>query len=82
MRRTHVLSVAAAFMASFILAVTGVVLSSIYHDAVERSVDAGGRCGGSGAVLRSWEADARRAVVRTAVVGMVLADHSARRGEA
>jgi hypothetical protein len=39
MRRTFVLSVAAALVASIILAITGVVLSSIYHDAVERSFD-------------------------------------------
>jgi hypothetical protein len=34
-----VLSVVAALVASIILAATGVVLSSIYHDAVERSLD-------------------------------------------
>ncbi len=39
MRRTFVLSVAAALVASIILAATGVVLSSIYHDVVERSFD-------------------------------------------
>jgi hypothetical protein len=39
MRRTFVLSVAAALVASIILAATGVVLSSIYHHAVERSFD-------------------------------------------
>jgi hypothetical protein len=39
MRRTFVLSVVAALVASIILAATGVVLSSIYHDAVERSFD-------------------------------------------
>jgi hypothetical protein len=39
MRRTFVLSVAAALVASIILAVSGVVLSSIYHNAVERSFD-------------------------------------------
>jgi hypothetical protein len=39
MRRTFVLSVAATLVASIILAATGVVLSSIYHDAVERSFD-------------------------------------------
>jgi hypothetical protein len=39
MRRTFVLSVAATLVASIILAATGVVLSSIYHHAVERSFD-------------------------------------------
>jgi len=39
MRRTVVLSVVAALAASIILAATGVLLSSIYHDAVERSFD-------------------------------------------
>jgi hypothetical protein len=39
MRRTSVLSVATTLVASIILAATGVVLSSIYHDAVERSFD-------------------------------------------
>jgi hypothetical protein len=39
MRRTFVLSVAAALVASIIIAATGVVLSSIYRDAVERSFD-------------------------------------------
>lgn len=39
MRRTFVLSVAAALVASIILSAIGVVLSSIYHDAVERSFD-------------------------------------------
>jgi hypothetical protein len=39
MRRTFVLSVAAALVASTIIAATGVVLSSIYRDAVERSFD-------------------------------------------
>ena len=39
MRRTIVVSVAAALVASIILAATGVLLSSIYHDAVERSFD-------------------------------------------
>jgi hypothetical protein len=34
-----VLSVVAALVASIILAATGVLLSSIYHDAVERSLD-------------------------------------------
>jgi hypothetical protein len=39
MRRTFVLSVAATLVASIILAATGVVLSSIYRHAVERSFD-------------------------------------------
>jgi hypothetical protein len=39
MRRTFVLSAGGALVASIILAATGVVLSSIYHDAVERSFD-------------------------------------------
>jgi hypothetical protein len=39
MRRTFVLSASAALLASIILAATGVVLSTIYHDAVERSFD-------------------------------------------
>jgi hypothetical protein len=39
MRRTFVLSVAATLVASIVLAATGVVLSSIYHDVVERSFD-------------------------------------------
>jgi hypothetical protein len=39
MRRTFVLSVAATLVASIILAAAGLVLSSIYHDDVERSFD-------------------------------------------
>jgi hypothetical protein len=39
MRRKFVLSVVVALAASIILAATGAVLSSIYHDAVERSFD-------------------------------------------
>jgi hypothetical protein len=39
MRRTFVLSVVAALVASVILAAMGVVLSSIYYHAVERSFD-------------------------------------------
>jgi hypothetical protein len=40
MRRTLVLSVAAALMATIILVVTGVVLSSVYRKSVERGFDA------------------------------------------
>jgi hypothetical protein len=39
MQRTFVLSVAVVLAASVILAVTGVVLSSLYHNAVERAFD-------------------------------------------
>jgi hypothetical protein len=39
MRRTFVPSIVTASVASIILAATAVVLSSIYHDAVERSFD-------------------------------------------
>jgi hypothetical protein len=39
MRRTFVLSIAAALVASIILAIAALVLSSIHHDAVERSFD-------------------------------------------
>jgi hypothetical protein len=40
MRRTFVLSVAAALMASIILVVAGVVLSSVHRESVERGLDA------------------------------------------
>ena len=71
-----------------ILVATGIILSSIYHDAVERSFDRR-----LGVYLRTLVADvaapeqsgdrgapdARRAAVRAAAVGLVLADHAARR---
>jgi hypothetical protein len=40
MRRTLVLSVAAALMATIILVVTGIVLSSVYRKSIERGFDA------------------------------------------
>ncbi len=40
MRRTFVLSVAAALMVTIILVVTGVVLSSVHKKSVEQGLDA------------------------------------------